>query len=993
MSSTDQRDGERCNSSQFVHEHHSTQNHHNNQKYNNNHNHPFRTEFNFNQQREEQPTGTRFGHTYPDYDNNYNHMMNTRKKKQRTLVRNELGTFETDLSWNNGNSQSLVQQQDWEQIGQIGSYHPSSNIGTVYDDVLQNMDGTAASKKKKKRNKHKQNKKTKKKRPMPDIRAMMSPGHQNSHTNHDNEANGEVDVHGEGAIPIASLEESNPNLRRKSKKARRKPDNINTIANDNAENDNHANLINAIPLDTFTDFVETYDVKNAGSSSEALREFLRIIRSQDYVTWTMVFHDKSCSTPMVTSSKKYCTPKGPKCMLWNCTCENNIRAMQAVAPLVGAFFVFPMDSEDKSNLDCFLLPLGPTSDPEDGQTQNIDGGYERMAHWPFLTITCDTTLQQRWETLRTILLDKRLTCVTYNAQVALMPYHYHSANDVQQDENTRSETGGFMDLVLPNIWDLKLASWMLSPHVSEEDLELENKRSEYSHLLERQQNDSRKQPENTSKQYLGLVHAKEELEFLYSVYPVVDKLLVDNGMKIAFEDIEAPIQSVLSAMECHGIGFKASRLQQIQTKIESRIEELNAEARSISNDSEFKLSSPQQVSLLLYDKMGIEVPTERVGNATTSHRSTSEDTLNLIQNNIKSQGGQGLRIIEILLEFRGLSKMLNTYIRAYPKLARESNTSSTFVVKKKKRSKKSKRESQICMKIYPTWMQTAVRTGRLSCRKPNLQQIPTGKLFGVFPRNAFITSSKESCFFACDYSQNEVRILAHMSGDKALISLFTQPGTTDIYKQMSSVVTGKEIDSVSDKERSIAKQVTLAIIYGMGINNVAQKLSITKSTAQTFFQSFYGRFPGVKQWMDRVKKSARQCKHVKTITGRIRYLDNIDSDSQKLRSQAERQAVNTIIQGSAADLIKLAMLKMASRLTDWRKEGATGDGSGVPPKLLLQIHDELVFELVANEADVTRFKSIVCRCCTEECVQELHLEVPLKLKCSIGTSWGNMKEI
>jgi DNA polymerase-1 len=168
-------------------------------------------------------------------------------------------------------------------------------------------------------------------------------------------------------------------------------------------------------------------------------------------------------------------------------------------------------------------------------------------------------------------------------------------------------------------------------------------------------------------------------------------------------------------------------------------------------------------------------------------------------------------------------------------------------------------------------MQTAVRTGRLSCRKPNMQQIPTGSVLGISPRNAFIASTKETCLFACDYSQNEVRILAHMSGDKSLISLFVQPGTTDIYKQMSSVITGKDVKSISGKERSIAKQVTLAIIYGMGINNVAKKLSITKSTAQNFFQSFYGRFRGVKAWMDSVKDFARNQKYVTTIIGRRRY--------------------------------------------------------------------------------------------------------------------------
>ena len=404
-------------------------------------------------------------------------------------------------------------------------------------------------------------------------------------------------------------------------------------------------------------------------------------------------------------------------------------------------------------------------------------------------------------------------------------------------------------------------------------------------------------------------------------------MLEDNGLLTAFEDIESPMQSVLSAMEYQGVGFKANRLLQIQSNIETRIETLSNEAKMIANDVNLSLSSPQQMSSLLYNKMGIAVP-KHVHNKSTQHRSTSEEVLKLIQKEAKSKGGEGIRIIEILLNFRGLSKMLNTYIKPYPKLARENHCKDgRKFTSNKRRSKKSKSDS---MKIYPMWMQTSVRTGRLSCRKPNIQQIPTGEVFGISPRNAFVASSKETCLFACDYSQNEVRILAHMSGDESLISLFNQPGSVDIYKQMSSVITGKDVRTVSSKERGIAKQVTLAIIYGMGLNNVAKKLSVDKSIAQSFFQAFFGRFSGVKAWMDGVKKFALAQKYVTTISGRrrydqqscktifsttfinffpsFRYLENIDSHDTKLRSQAERQAVNTVIQGSAADLVKVSRI-------------------------------------------------------------------------------------
>eukprot|EP00957_Ditylum_brightwellii_P127641 9734324-Ditylum_brightwellii.AAC.1 len=239
----------------------------------------------------------------------------------------------------------------------------------------------------------------------------------------------------------------------------------------------------------------------------------------------------------------------------------------------------------------------------------------------------------------------------------------------------------------------------------------------------------------------------------------------------------------------------------------------------------------------------------------------------------------------------------------------------------------------MAMRIHPMWMQTAVRTGRLSCRKPNMQQVPNVGAFGVNPRDGFVATSSEKCLFACDYSQNEIRILAHMSGDQTLISMFREDGV-DIYKQMSSAITGMPVDEVSDKERKIYKQVTLAILYGMGVPQVAKKLSVTRSTAQNFFTSFYRRFHGVRQWMEQTKDFARQNCFVTTIAGRRRYLDDINSTDTAKKAQAERQAVNTIIQGSAADLIKLAMLKTASRLMDWHKEVIEAGGTNIAPRLL-----------------------------------------------------------
>jgi DNA polymerase-1 len=822
----------------------------------------------------------RFGLTYDHPDDPSNTTINRKKKKQKRIIQNATNG---DL----GTASTATVEQGWAQVGQIASYHSSLDAeqSAGRHDKGNGKDRQQKSKKKKKS----------KDRPIPDIRTMVrgveTPAIDEIDSANASQQNGQSNYSNSGSTgEVQKLDHNDdafqPKASRSKKNKRQFPkDPSQRSSSTTSQPSAAAPKFDPIPLETIETFAETYQVNNAGASSEALRSFLQIVKSKKYVAWTMIFHDSMCSTPFLPSTKKYCTPKGAPCTMWNCTCDHQIRAMQASAPLVGAMFVFPMDcedgSEDSDETDCFLLPLCPIDDPEDGP-MDIDAGFERMARWPFLKISCDTSLQERWDTLRKILLDRSLIKVTYQAQVGLMPFHYHRANDVvnmpmNTDENNGSNeilnpNIGYLDLVLPNMWDLRLASWMLTPHGKEEALELENKKTGFSHICPKTKFE---RPANASSQLQGLIQAKEDLEFLYALYPIIERLLENNGLKDAFCEIESPVQSVLSSMECFGIGFKAKRLLKIQQELESRIERLNIEAKSIVGDDNFMLSSPQQVSQLLFDRMGLRVPTQPNSGSVSKnhdsnqHKSTSEENLKLIQKELKARDGQGIRIIDVVLESRALNKVLSTYIRPYPKLARDEN--QTHSRKVKRRSKKKSSESKQIQKIHPMWMQTAVRTGRLSCRKPNMQQVPTGSVIpGVYPRNFFTSSSKGSCLFACDYSQNEVRILAHMSNDDALILLFTQPGAIDIYKQMASVTSGKPPTEVSDEERAVSKQVTLAIMYGMGLNTVAKKLGVNKSEAKKFFNSFYGRFRGVKRWMDDTVRFARANKYVTTITGRKR---------------------------------------------------------------------------------------------------------------------------
>ncbi len=701
---------------------------------------------------------------FDNYSNPITTTTTSRKKQSRIRQNERNGTIET---CNNDDSQQNITQSTWEYVGQISSYRQGQQQGIQYDDDHGGVSGqtTSASNQKrkyKKRTNNNDKQQSTSRSGSRDIRTMLLSEPSQDDGDHNNPQN-------ESSIENSTNSNSQKELKwRKSSTTKRKrapkddlfPPNNHTTTTETP-------FISPIPYETLRDFVETYDIKNAGSSTESLREFLRIIKSKKYISYTLVFQDIFCTSPFLPSSKKYCTEK-TKCIMWNCTCDNQIRAMQASAPLLGAMFVFPMGEEEDASanidasydkLETFILPLAPTSDPDDGSTKDVDSGYERMAQWPFLPITCDTNLQQRWDTFRSILTDQHITCVTFNAQVGLMPYHFHCANDVQQSDDgdgLEKNNIGYMDLLVPNVWDLRLASWMLAPHASEEDLELQKKIDGFRHLLPQEGNETIPPP-SASKQFIGLLDTKKHLEFLYIIYPIIDKLLEDNGLKTAFDEIESPVQSVLSAMECLGLRFKSSRLLQIQSKIEARIQDLNVEAQQIAKDNAFNLSSPLQVSTLLYNKMGIKAPSLRSNESSQNHHSTSEQVLKVIQAEAKSRHGQGFRIIDIILEFRSLSKMLNTFIKPYSKLARDNHCKALSCCENQnRRRKKSKSNTESIKMIYPMWMQTTVRTGRLSCRKPNIQQIPTDSIMGVCPRNAFVASSRETCLFACDYTQMEV---------------------------------------------------------------------------------------------------------------------------------------------------------------------------------------------------------------------------------------------
>lgn len=373
--------------------------------------------------------------------------------------------------------------------------------------------------------------------------------------------------------------------------------------------------------------------------------------------------------------------------------------------------------------------------------------------------------------------------VTYNATTALMPFYYHQFHDecnmnnaidgdsqeVSQTDymtsssqftscltGTQSQDDNVNQFQRPanlrSIWDLRLVSWMLRPDVSDDQMEWETFKNGFSHLA----------PDSTTELYegmpivsRGLMEARIDLSLLHSLYPLINEQLIRQDLLRSLENIEAPVQSILTSMECRGVGFYPQRLKKVESKLSVRINELEARSRAVTQDSEFLLSSPQQVSQYLFDKLELNVPQGLVSKTKSSHRSTSEEALKAIKADAIARTGSAPEIIDIILEFRTLSKLLTTYIRPLPNLC----------VRGEGKSKKTP------SRIHPQWMMTAVRTGRLSCRKPNLQQLPSdaGEIeIGVMLASKFHVLTK--CLFYCfQYlASNPVMHSSHRQGKECV---------------------------------------------------------------------------------------------------------------------------------------------------------------------------------------------------------------------------------
>lgn len=490
---------------------------------------------------------------------------------------------------------------------------------------------------------------------------------------------------------------------------------------------------------------------------------------------------------------------------------------------------------------------------------------------------------------------------------------------------------------LKNIgFDTHLASYLLNSHTRQHSLEnliLENFGKGKQTTVELT-GKGKKQIgiEHVSPTDLGKV-ACEEADYTWRLKGILQKNLDERKLTPLLKNLELPLLMVLAEMERKGIFADASKLQQQSEELKI---ELNLSQEEIFKDAgiEFNLNSPQQLEAILYDRLQIPYPKRR----TEKQRSTAEEILELLK--------EGYPICGKILEYRKLEKLRSTYVEALPLEIDPKDG-----------------------RIHCTFNQTVAATGRLSCQDPNLQNIPMRTEKGRKIREAFRPEKSGWSYLAADYSQIELRLLAHFSEDPYLIEAFKR--NLDIHSHTAASVYGIPLEEVTKEQRQNAKAVNFGLLYGQGAFGLSQGLSISPKEAQNFIHTYFEKFTKVRSFLEESKEKARVTGKATTLIGRERQIPEILSKNGMLRAQAERLALNTPIQGSAADIIKLAMLEVDKQLHKLGKIGY----------MILQIHDELIFEV--PDFELIDMEQIVRRA-MEKVVQ---LKVPLLVDISIGKNW------
>jgi len=431
-------------------------------------------------------------------------------------------------------------------------------------------------------------------------------------------------------------------------------------------------------------------------------------------------------------------------------------------------------------------------------------------------------------------------------------------------------------------------------------------------------------------------HLARKSATVLSIIPIQEAELDEKRMKSLFHDLEMPLSRILADMEKQGIEVHMSDLQELGKEFEVQIHRLEEEIYSIA-ETKFNINSPKQLGEILFVKLGLPVVKK-----TKTGFSTDAEVLEKL--------APYHDIVQLILQYRTIAKLQSTYVEG---LLKEISPKTG--------------------KVHTYYRQTIAATGRLSSQFPNLQNIPIRLEEGRKIRKVFVPSEPGWSILAADYSQVELRVLAHISQDKGLIEAFTHD--MDIHTKTAMDVFGVRAEDVDSNMRRAAKAVNFGIVYGISDYGLSQNLNITRKEAAKFIEQYFEVFQGVQQYMVDIVKEAKENGYVTTLLERRRYLPEINASNFNLRSFAERTAMNTPIQGTAADIIKLAMIHMDQALTDKKLKS----------RMLLQVHDELVFEVPEDELEI--MKLLV----PEIMGKALPLIVPLKAEVSYGGNWYEAK--
>ena len=429
-------------------------------------------------------------------------------------------------------------------------------------------------------------------------------------------------------------------------------------------------------------------------------------------------------------------------------------------------------------------------------------------------------------------------------------------------------------------------------------------------------------------------YACEDADVTLQLKSILEKELEKDGTIPLFRDVEMPLVNVLAYMERNGAMIDPAALAETSRHFTERMEALEKQIYQEADGTPFNILSPKQVGDILFDRMKI---VDKPKKTKTGQYVTSEDVLESLRVEHK--------IVDLILQYRGLKKLLGTYVDALPQLVNPATG-----------------------KIHTSYNQTVTATGRLSSSNPNLQNIPVRDEDGKEVRKAFIP--EPGCkFFSADYSQIELRIMAHLSQDQNMIEDFKLGH--DIHAATAAKVFHKTIDEVTKSERSKAKTANFGIIYGISAFGLAQRMGVSRTEAKELIENYFKTYSGIKNYMDRSIEDARAKGYIETILKRKRYLPDINSHNATVRGFAERNAINAPIQGSAADIIKIAMIAIYRR---FRNEN-------IKSTMILQVHDELNFNVVQGEEE--KVQNIVI----EEMQKAWPMSVPLIADCGWGTNW------